>query len=219
MWSRIAHSPAVRTLPNCRLQLGPNCRSRPPELQYGRGPELQLSRPVVLRTLVRPLPNCRSRPPVAPSGTAVVLLLQLTPISFSFPPQLNGRKLATCQFLGVLTQEELALVYRNTLGTVLYSSNDCNPRILYESLLMNRPFFSTHETQIPANIQHLGHIIDYGAEDALEEFGLFVNAVDKSMWGERPRKFALEHLSEHRAYGEVLAFIEKQWGVWNAVGG
>eukprot|EP00392_Amoebophrya_sp_AT5.2_P009896 g9927.t1 len=126
--------------------------------------------------------------------------------------QLLGKKAGvSCTFLNALSERELALVYKNVAGTVLYTNNDCNPRIMYESMLMNKPFFSTNQAQIPALMQHLGHLVDFDAEDVAEEFGLFVNALDKNMWGERPRKFALEQLGDHVAYGKVISFMEKQW--------
>ena len=76
---------------------------------------------------------------------------------------------------------------------------------------MNKPFFSTKETQLPTMLHHLGHIIEANAPDALEEFGLFMNAVAKEMWGERPRKFAKEHFKEDVAYGRVITWLEKQF--------
>ncbi|CAD7971040.1 unnamed protein product [Amoebophrya sp. A25] len=126
--------------------------------------------------------------------------------------QLRGRLSGfQCTFLNSLTEREMALVYRNAAGTLLYSSNDCNARILHESVLMNKPFFATAEAQVPASMQHLGHIVDFGAEDVSEEFALFVNALRKNMWGDRPRKFAQQHLSDEAAYGKMLLYMEKQW--------
>ncbi|CAD7955250.1 unnamed protein product [Amoebophrya sp. A25] len=79
-------------------------------------------------------------------------------------------------------------------------------RILHESALMNKPLFATAEAQVPANMQHLGHIVDFGAEDVSEEFALFVNALRKNMRGDRPMKFAQQHLSDEAACGKVLLY-------------
>ena len=118
-----------------------------------------------------------------------------------------------CVYLGPVHPRELAIVYKQTLGTVVYASNDCNPRVIYESIIMDRPFFATTEAQLPPQIESFGHVIEFNAEDAGEELTLFVNALDKQMWGDRPRKFAETRLREPVAYGKVLDQIDKLfWG-------
>lgn len=116
-----------------------------------------------------------------------------------------------CEMLGEVSKRDLAKLYKGTIGTVLYSQNDCNPRATYESLIMNKPFFSTFQAQVPNNLHHLGHVIEFGQEDTAEEFALFVNALEKNMFADRPKKFADEYLLDAAAYGKVIDWIDKQY--------
>lgn len=129
--------------------------------------------------------------------------------------QLTGQKVVTCTFLGVLTKKELFLVYKQTQGTILYSKVDCNPRVLYESLLMGRPFFGTEEAQIPGALHNVGHVVRFGEEENAEELGLFVQSLvgEKNMWGERPREVAVKEFGEREVYGKVLEWVDRAfWG-------
>ena len=76
---------------------------------------------------------------------------------------------------------------------------------------MNKPFFSTTQAQVPVSLHHLGHVIEYDQEDTAEEFALFVNALGKNMFADRPKKFADEYLKDATAYGKVIDWIDKQF--------
>lgn len=37
---------------------------------------------------------------------------------------------------------------------------DCNPRVVYEALVTDTPFFASESARLPPAVQHLGHVTD-----------------------------------------------------------
>lgn len=110
-----------------------------------------------------------------------------------------------------LKDEELAQLYAASLGTVLYSRVDCNPRAIYEGLVADAPFFVTEQTRLPALIQHLGHVSDGDVNRLPEQLADFVDFSEAGGFGSRPREFAERYLSEADVYRKIVEWMDQKY--------
>jgi len=110
-----------------------------------------------------------------------------------------------------LKDDELAQLYAASLGVVLHSRIDCNPRAVYEGLVTDTPFFVPETSRLPPLVQHLGHV-SYG-DDALVAQNLadFVDFCEAGGFTGRPREFARRHLQEAEVYRKLLEWMDARY--------
>jgi len=125
--------------------------------------------------------------------------------------RVNNEGLLNIVIADQLKDEELAQLYAASLGVVLYSKVDCNPRAVYEGFIADSPFFATEQVRLPPLVQHLGHLTDGDSKRLPEQLLDFVNFCEAGGFSGRPREFARQHLSEADVYRKVLEWMDKKF--------
>eukprot|EP00928_Gymnodinium_smaydae_P097130 TRINITY_DN8724_c0_g3_i1.p1 TRINITY_DN8724_c0_g3~~TRINITY_DN8724_c0_g3_i1.p1 ORF type:complete len:845 (+),score=109.33 TRINITY_DN8724_c0_g3_i1:72-2537(+) len=110
-----------------------------------------------------------------------------------------------------LRDEELAQLMVSSLGLVLYSRVDCNPRAVYEGFVTDTSFFVTDRTRLPAGVQHLGHVVEWAPDKLADQLADFVEFSEAGGFGGRPREFAQRHLREADIYPQVVNWMDQKY--------
>lgn len=110
-----------------------------------------------------------------------------------------------------LKDEELAQIYAASLGLVLHSRIDCNPRTVYEALIADTPFLVPEATRLPESIHHLGHIVDGDSARVPEYLADFVDLCEAGGFVGRPREFARRHIKEAEIYRSMLQWMDEKY--------
>lgn len=125
--------------------------------------------------------------------------------------KINAEKLINIVVADQLKDDELAQLYTASLGVILHSLVDCNPRAVYEGLITDTPFFVTESTRLPALVQHLGHITDGDTTMVAERLADFVDLCEAGGFTGRPREFSRRHLTEAENYRKFLEWMSHKY--------
>lgn len=125
--------------------------------------------------------------------------------------KINAEKLLNVVVADQLKDEELAQLFTASLGVVLHPVIDCNPRVVYEGLLTDTPFFATESARLPAAVQHLGHVTDGDPGMVAERLADFVDLSEAGGFTGRARDFAQKHLNEVDNYRKVLEWMDNKY--------
>lgn len=110
-----------------------------------------------------------------------------------------------------LKDVELAQLYAASVGVVLNSRVDCNPRAVYEGLWTDTPFFVTEQTRLSPQLHHLGHIHDGDIDRLPERLADFVDLSEAGGFEGRPLEFAKQHVTEVSAYRQILQWLDRMF--------
>eukprot|EP00931_Biecheleriopsis_adriatica_P065635 TRINITY_DN40127_c0_g1_i1.p1 TRINITY_DN40127_c0_g1~~TRINITY_DN40127_c0_g1_i1.p1 ORF type:complete len:716 (+),score=138.54 TRINITY_DN40127_c0_g1_i1:56-2149(+) len=125
--------------------------------------------------------------------------------------RINAEKLLNIVVADQLKDDELAQLYTASLGVVLHSVIDCNPRAVYEGLVTDTPFFVTESARLPALVQHLGHVTDGDPSMVAERLADFVDLCEAGGFTGRPREFARRHLTEAENYRKLVEWMDSKY--------
>lgn len=125
--------------------------------------------------------------------------------------KINAENLLNVVVADQLKDEELAQLFTASLAVVLQPVIDCNPRVIYEGLLTDTPFFVTESARLPAAIQHLGHITDGDPGMVAERLADFVDLCEAGGFSGRVRDFALKKLHEVDNYRWMVEWMETKY--------
>jgi len=125
--------------------------------------------------------------------------------------QVNEEGVMNIVVADALKDDELTQLYAASVGVVLYSRIDCNPRAVYEALWTDTPFFVTEQTRLSAAVQHLGYISDGNPSKLAEELADFVDFCEAGGFSGRPMEFARRHLAEAPIYSSMVEWMDAQY--------
>jgi len=125
--------------------------------------------------------------------------------------KINAEKLLNVVVADQLKDEELAQLFTASLGIVLHSVIDCNPRVIYEGLVTDTPFYVTESTRLPPLVQHLGHVTDGDPAMVAERLADFVELCEAGGFTGRPREFARRHLTEADIYRKMVEWMDQKY--------
>ncbi|CAE8662776.1 unnamed protein product, partial [Polarella glacialis] len=123
----------------------------------------------------------------------------------------NSEKLINVVVADKLSDEEMAQLYAASLGVVLFSRVDCNPRAVYEGFVTDTPFFVTEFTRLPALVQHLGHMTDGDVSKMAERLADFVDLCEAGGFAGRVREFGRRHLVEAEVNRKALEWMNQNY--------
>ncbi|CAE8729906.1 unnamed protein product, partial [Polarella glacialis] len=93
----------------------------------------------------------------------------------------------------------------------LHSRVDCNPRVVYEGLVADTPFFVTEVVRLPDFVQHLGHMTDGDPTRMAERLADFVDLCEAGGFSGRPREFARRNLVESEVYRKMVEWMDQKY--------
>lgn len=125
--------------------------------------------------------------------------------------KINAEKLLNVVVADQLKDEELAQLFTASLGIVMHSVIDCNPRVIYEGLVTDTPFYVTESTRLPPLVQHLGHVTDGDPAMVAERLADFVELCEAGGFTGRPREFARRHLTEADIYRKMVEWMDQKY--------
>ncbi len=94
------------------------------------------------------------------------------------------------QLISGVDDEQMAHLYATSVLTVLPSTNDCNPRAVYESLWANTPFLVTRAARISPTVEHLGYVVQGHGTDMIKGLVDALRDVVKLKWKKEQITFA-----------------------------
>jgi hypothetical protein len=105
----------------------------------------------------------------------------------------------------VVPDSELATHYASSLGVVLASQIDCNPRVLSEVLFTDTPFFVSPNVTLPSEIKRFGRVGD----DLVDSLALFIQeASSRRKWPIGSlREFAMSMITEDVQYAKIFESV------------
>jgi len=112
------------------------------------------------------------------------------------------------EFLGfVKDRQEMFDWYARSRGLIHYVHDGPGPRVVYEALYANTPFFVSPKVTLDSRILPFGVRVNGESEDPVKEFNSKFEALLTTQWGDRLLFFARKHLTES-AFDSLFERIE-----------